>query len=285
MIVVTGTKRSGTSMWMQILAASGLEVVGEAFPRNWGKSIRDANQRGFFESRLRGGIFYGTNPDPNTGAYLHPKVTRNHAVKVFIPGLIKTDHAFLYRVIATIRPWREYTASLRRLYNLEDEFLRTRDLREGETELQRGEIAQKVIASRGGLPMPIEWWFEVYDLVRDIATRRYSVHLSSYPRLLADPEAEVRKVLEWVGEGDWAAGASAVAPDLRTQVAPELGPQDHVEPELAALFDEIFEAVHVRGKLPISLVGRMNETQNQLRERYAEKARRDDTLDESPAQN
>ena len=35
MIIVTGTKRSGTSMWMQILAAAGLPVFGEAFPRSW----------------------------------------------------------------------------------------------------------------------------------------------------------------------------------------------------------------------------------------------------------
>jgi len=34
-IVVTGTKRSGTSMWMQVLGAAGLPVVGDAFPADW----------------------------------------------------------------------------------------------------------------------------------------------------------------------------------------------------------------------------------------------------------
>ena len=32
MIFVSGTKRSGTSMWMQVLRAAGLPVLGEAFP-------------------------------------------------------------------------------------------------------------------------------------------------------------------------------------------------------------------------------------------------------------
>ena len=29
MVIVTGTRRSGTSMWMQILQAAGLPIVGE----------------------------------------------------------------------------------------------------------------------------------------------------------------------------------------------------------------------------------------------------------------
>ena len=52
MFIVTGTKRSGTSMWMQILAAAGLEVIGERFPRHWGEHLSAANPDGFYESEL-----------------------------------------------------------------------------------------------------------------------------------------------------------------------------------------------------------------------------------------
>ncbi len=80
MIIVTGTKRSGTSMWMQILKAAGLRVLGEAFPRDWGETIRDANAQGFYESPLRHGIYYRTNPHPRTGAFLPPQDTKHMVV-------------------------------------------------------------------------------------------------------------------------------------------------------------------------------------------------------------
>ena len=64
MLIVTGTKRSGTSMWMQILIAA---------PANWGNTIRDANPSGFYESLLRQGIYWRTNPHPRTGAYFFPE--------------------------------------------------------------------------------------------------------------------------------------------------------------------------------------------------------------------
>jgi len=119
-IIVTGTKRSGTSMWMQALKAAGLPVLGEAFSGSWGESIRDANPKGFYESPFRQGVFYATNPDPKTGAYLRPEETKRVVVKVFVPGLIRTDIAYVDHVIATMRPWREYTRSIRKLYALED---------------------------------------------------------------------------------------------------------------------------------------------------------------------
>src|SRR5687767_12378620 len=119
MIIVTGTKRSGTSMWMQILQAAGYPLLGEAFPRDWGETIRDANRQGFYESPLRLGIYYATNPSPRTGAYLAPEETRRVAVKVFASGLVKTDLVYIDRVLASIRPFREYRQSLERLYAME----------------------------------------------------------------------------------------------------------------------------------------------------------------------
>ena len=91
MIIVTGTKRSGTSMWMQILTGAGFPAFGEAFPRNWDKTLKDANPDGFYESILRQGIYYRTNPHPQSGAFFHPSQVTRHVVKVFIPGLVRTD--------------------------------------------------------------------------------------------------------------------------------------------------------------------------------------------------
>ena len=73
MFIVTGTKRSGTSMWMQILIAAGLPIIGEAFPMRWEQTIKAANPEGFYESHLRRGIYYRTNPHPKTAAYLFPE--------------------------------------------------------------------------------------------------------------------------------------------------------------------------------------------------------------------
>ena len=115
MIVVTGTKRSGTSMWMHVLVAAGLPHIGDRFPAGWGELLRDANPDGFYESELMVGINYRTNPHPLTGAYLAPQQTRDYAVKIFIPGLVRSDVAFLDRCIATVRDWRQYVASLRRV--------------------------------------------------------------------------------------------------------------------------------------------------------------------------
>ncbi|MEN0065728.1 MAG: hypothetical protein AAGA48_26555, partial [Myxococcota bacterium] len=163
MIIVTGTKRSGTSMWMQVLRAAGYDVIGEDFPGTWGKSIRSCNPRGFFESRFRQGIFYATNPDPRTGRFLRPEPMERYVVKVFVPGLLRSDWAFLGPVLATMRPWREYTASLERLYQTEATW------QEASDELGERDSASERRVRAGRLPAALEWWFENYELIRDVA--------------------------------------------------------------------------------------------------------------------
>lgn len=262
MILVTGTKRSGTSMWMQALQAAGVEVLGTAFPRVWEESIKEANPRGFFESRLRNGIFYRTNPDPKTGAFLHPKTTRKVAVKVFIPGLVRSDMAFLHRVIGSVRPWRAYSHSLRRLYAMEDRWLvdTPDDPETGENRLER---ARK---QRAAVPPAVEWWFENYELIRDVATRRYAFHIVSYDRMLDDPAATLSKVVPWLGVGDADAAAAAVEPALRTQAADAADPPEAADLPAAAIrvFDDYYAAVHDRGALPKALITDMNALQKEM---------------------
>ena len=92
MLFISGTKRSGTSMWMQVMRAAGLPILGEAFPRNWGTFIRDANPEGFFESFYREGIYWRTNPHPTKGTYLASADVAGYACKVFVPGVFRSYH-------------------------------------------------------------------------------------------------------------------------------------------------------------------------------------------------
>ena len=236
MIIVTGTKRSGTSMWMQILGAAGFPVFGEAFPKEWGTTIRDANPNGFFESLLRRGIYYKTNPHPRTGHYFFPEQVERYAVKVFIPGLVRSDRAFIGRVIATMRPWREYEASLSRLYAMEDES-------RGRPSLPR-------------LPAHLEWWVENFSLIRDIATRRYPVHAQSYPSLLRDPEKVIRETLRWIGDGDVEAAVAAVKPENRTQKEVK---SESFDVHMAGLCDELYDRIDRRKPLDANFIQALND--------------------------
>jgi len=277
MIIVTGTKRSGTSMWMQALIAAGFPHIGEAFPGAWETFLKDANPRGFFESRLRQGIYYATNPLRPSGIFLHPEATRRHAVKVFIPGVVRTDYAFLGRVLATMRDWREYTLSLTRMYEFEDRFTALRPLRDGETESDREAEAAQRRVHRGVLPPAVEWWFENYALVRDVAVRRYPYHLVTYRRLLEDPEEEIGKVIRWIGEGDAAGAAAAIDRTLRTQ-AHGVVENPGVDAEAIAVFDELHDVVHRQGMLLPDLLSRMNALQARLDAEWKGRSRRNDEL-------
>ncbi|MCA9654859.1 MAG: hypothetical protein H6712_06080 [Myxococcales bacterium] len=254
MIIVTGTKRSGTSMWMQILTGAGFPAFGEAFPRNWDKTLKDANPDGFYESILRQGIYYRTNPHPQSGAFFHPSQVTRHVVKVFIPGLVRTDLAYIGKVVATVRHWREYQRSLERLFAMEDE------------------------ARPASSPPPVrmspwlEWWEENFALVRDLMTRRYAIHVQSYDGLLADPRQVITKVLKWIGDPQAKVeeAVAAVRPGNRTQNRPEV---DEVSPRLAEVFDALYRAIDEQTGIPRSLMETLNETNRELAPRVLEQRR------------
>lgn len=221
LVVVSGTKRSGTSMWMQVLQAAGLPILGEAFPAGWDRTIKDANPDGFYESLLREGVYYRTNPHPVSGQYFLPEQVAGYAVKIFIPGVIRSERAYLGHVIANVRPWREYAASIRRLYDLEAS--------------KTGQRLEYVF------PPAYEWWMENFALVRDISLRRYPARLFTYAQVLADPERVVTDVLQWIGRGDIAAAIAAVKPERRTQQAS--ADDGDVAPEHAQVFDALLAAI------------------------------------------
>ena len=246
MILVTGTMRSGTSMWMQILIAAGLPHLGEAFPAGWGEDLKAANPRGFFESQLVAGVYHATNPQPETGAYLFPEQTRRHAVKVFVPGLIRTDVAFMDRVIGTVREWRAYCDSLDRVTKLAG----------GDRELALFDLP---------LTPALRWWVENFALVRDIATRRYPAHVTTYERLLGAPHKEIAAVLEWIGAGNARAAADAVVPSLRTRR--EASTPSEISPAHARVFDDLYAHLHEGRDLSPSFIALLNQTDEELRPR------------------
>lgn len=251
MILVTGTKRSGTSMWMQILRAGGVPLFGEAFPLGWGASIREANRRGFYESMLRHGIYWRTNPHPKTGAYFFPEQVLRHGVKVFIPGLVRTDRAYIGRVVATMRHWREYRASL----------LRMRAMERSSAE-QAGTALPE---PRRRLDPVLEWWTENFMLVRDIATRRYPVHVTTYDRLLADPRAEIDAVFGWLGVGPLDRDAATRAVDAAQRSASRAAAADDTDDDPTwadhvAVFDALYAAVHEGSGLDGTLLDALNRT-------------------------
>jgi hypothetical protein len=263
MIIVTGTKRSGTSMWMQLLTAAGFPPIGNAFPRNWEKTIKEANPGGFWESQLRSGIYYKTNPDPKTGTYLLPEDTRRHAVKVFIPGLIRTDRAFIGKVVATVRPWRQYVRSLGRLYAME------REAQREARKKKESDLPDPVVLS----PV-IEWWVENFSLFSDIVTRRYPFYMVAYESVLEDPDKTLRGVFDWLGDGDVEAAIKQVEPALRTQddgadnaAGDSPNEEDDIEPEVVEVFDALYEVVRNQEPLQQAFVDRLNEANQTLSER------------------
>jgi hypothetical protein len=242
MIVVTGTKRSGTSMWMQVLQAAGIQTLGHAFSKTWEETIKDANKRGFYESSYRRGIYYATNPNPETGVWLPPRRTRQLGVKVFIPGVVRSDVIYLSRVIASVRPFRQYAASLTRLYEME----RASHEKKGTTR-KPSEHLDPIL----------EWWLENFLLVRDITTRRYPVRLVSYESMIEDPEAICRNIFAWLEVGDAEAALRAVHPEDRTQQAASVSSLSH---EYEDVFDEYHRRVKRGEPFDAGFLSKMNET-------------------------
>ena len=261
MIFVTGTKRSGTSMWMQILIQAGFPYIGEPYPRNWVQSIQQANLEGFYESSLRKGIYHQTNPNPKTGAYLFPEKTRRHAIKVFIPGLIRSDIAYIDNVVGTIRPWREYVHSIRRLYDMEDAHLDSLPTPEG----RRLSPLDHARLMRGDLHPALEWWKENYDLIRNFITRRFPFNLVSYQKLLSDPNGVIPPVIEWCGGGDIEKAIAAVQPTLNTQRGISKVADCPLSPYQERIFDELHQHFFDQVPLKATFLEELNRVDAEIR--------------------
>ena len=250
MIFISGTKRSGTSMWMQVMQAAGIPILGKAFPRNWGTGpLRDANPDGFYETLLRNGVYYRTNPHPQTGKYFLPEHVEGYAVKVFVPGVIRSERGYIEHLVANVREWREYESSINRLYSME--------AKSREEQRAKGVVVEDPF----NFPPAYEWWMENFALVRDISLRRYPARLQTYDQVLSDPAAVIGRVLAWVGRGDVEAAVAAVKPKNRTQVRPE---SSSVAPKLAQVFDDLYAAIAEGKGIANALLRTLNDTNQAL---------------------
>lgn len=245
-------------MWMQIFKAAGYAVHGEAFPRDWGRTIREANRAGFYESGLRTGIYFATNPNPKSGGYLSPHETRELVVKVFASGLVRSDLAFVDKVVLSMRSVREYRASLERLYALERESKRAIMEREGPP-------VDDALFAIERIPPGLEWWHDNYTSICDAQTRGYPLRMVSYAAVLAEPERWVRAVLAWVGGGDVACAASKVEASMRTQRGEGAeGGASGLAPPVEALCDELYQRVHEQRPLDAAFMARLSSTHEEL---------------------
>jgi hypothetical protein len=252
MLIVTGTPRSGTSMWMQILVAAGFDAIGEPFPGDWRGLLASANPDGYWESQLLGGVYYRTNPHPLTGTFLFPEQTSFHAVKIMVPGLVRSDLAYIDRVIGTVREWRQFAASRTRLRELS----------------QSAGLEPHEQILRGELPPALEWWVDNFSLLRDLATRRYAAHVCSYQSLIEDPERAIGEVIRWLGRGDEARAISVVRPERQTQHAQTSTPDPaDVEAEDIEVFDELYDHIHRGRSLSAAFLAKLNDTDRRLRPR------------------
>lgn len=240
MIVVVGAGRSGTSMWMQVLAAAGFTVIGEAFPAGWRAQLGSANPRGFFESNLIHGINFTTNPDPVSGVELSVEGTSGHVVKTFSAGLRRTEISWLGRVVVTVREWRTFSDSVQRF-----------------SDLASGAVGEGRGPSQGVDP-PGYWLSEYLAILRDARTRRYPIRLVAYEDVLADPERVVPPVLEWIGvEADTAAAVRAVEPLLSTPTVG--GARPRAPHPLSEPLDDFYAALSGRAPLDDRLIRHLTE--------------------------
>lgn len=248
MIIVTGTRRSGTSLWMQILQQGGFRILGEKFPAHWKQHVEKANARGFFESTLVQGINYHTNPDPRSGAWIPPDKSADIAVKIFADGLVKTDYSYISRVVCSIRGWQECEASQSRMDEIIGRSMGSSD--------EKSDDAKAV-----QLPPGYSWWKAYFSLVRDMQTRRYPAAVFSYAGLLEKPEQTIAAAFEWLGGGNIAAAAGAVDSSMRTQsdiVIPDVG---H---DYGAVFDELHDVLSNHQQISPAFFQKLEETDRKI---------------------
>lgn len=204
MLVVTGTGRCGSAMWLQVLQAAGMPVLGQAFgPRQDPRF----NPKGYFESALMHGIHAGSNPDPVSGAELLPEMPA--AVKVSIPGVALSDRRYLDRVLLSARPWRDYAASVGRLH--------------------------RALGMATGGDEDCVWFIQHLRAMQDAAARGWSPKVLWLPDVVASPAESITEVVAWLGLPlDAAAGVRAIVPALLHPGRPQ---KSAWEAELARMED------------------------------------------------
>jgi len=218
MIIVTGHKRSGTSLMMQMLDKAGFITIGEKFPEAWDKKMYGKNKEGFFESKF---IDQGVNN--STSPFTHRDDTELSAVKVFTPGLLKTDFHYITKVIVMVRDWREQVESLKKLYKVSSDGVNK-------------------------YPDGYEYFFAYKNFLDDFLKRGYETCIIDYNDLLQNPEENCERLKSFFGVGRWDLAKNQVKDKLNTvkdKVAKsgnhKLNPD--VEDSFAEMLDKLYNAI------------------------------------------
>jgi hypothetical protein len=204
---------------MQLLEAAGVPVIGQPYPVDWGTRLRAANTRGYYESSLCGGINFTTNPSPETGVRLVPSEVEAVAIKIFLPGVRRTERPFLGRVLISVRDWRSYLGSTVRMRAIVSS---TKNATEPEEPLARA-----------------AYWVQEHDaILEDARQRGYPLRLVFYDDVLATPTPTVTEALRWLApEADIEAALPVVDAALCTQRTVVACPTPHGFDHLAARLD------------------------------------------------
>lgn len=257
MILVSGASCSGTSLWMRILEAAGFAVLDPELSGEWASPIAATNPSGFHESSLRDGIYYKTNPHPRTGRYLRHDKTHHFAVTVSAQGVVRSDMAFLDRVVLSIRPFRQYVRSVSR--RLEQE----RQAKSEEVGL--------------ALPVPpniahaLRWWDDNLCVLRDSIVRGYPLRAIAHDTALGDADA-LADTLHWLRAPDVEAGLAQAEPQQGGQSGVWLEERDSfgLPSQATDVFDELYERVRSSRGLDADFIQRTKETDDLLQPQRAD---------------
>lgn len=233
MIIVTGSGRSGTSMWMQALKAAGVPVVGSAFGGGLHR-LRSSNPRGFYESMHRDGNFAGVDLVQYQG----------HAIKIFPAGVRLVPAEHVENVICSIRDPREVASSYRVM----------------------GHRGGNKAATDSDAMLRL-WWRANVGTVMDAWRRGYPFKLMAYESALAAPADTIVPIVQWLGQGDAAAAAAVVEPRLRRHVADTSQPIAGIEADDSAAFDALYAAAKAGAGIDSALMGQLVETQRRIHAR------------------
>lgn len=262
MIIVTGAKRSGTSMMMQMAEEAGFHCQGEKYPKAWadrGAKVQDYNPDGFYE--VLGIVDNGAN---NLNMMHPPKSVEHDFIKIFSSGLPRTDGAYLEKVVLCIRDWRDQVRSWKALKA-------ANTLLKPKKEVKVSDINEH----KNKYPDGYEWFYDYYQIVKDLVKRRYPLVVVDHDDLIDNTKKEVESLKAFFRVGRWDLAGKKVRKDLREKLD---GIDLVVSDELSAMLDSIYEGIK-SGQINQQLLNQMDAVEkimapkvNEINEAIAKKA-------------
>lgn len=115
MIIVSGLRRTGTSLMMNILKEAGFDAYAALFSHEtWESKLKELNPNGFFESAFRDS---GVNP---IQMEFSPKEVEYTAIKVFASAIPRCDGEYITKQIIMLRDFSEVYKSQERMKELDE---------------------------------------------------------------------------------------------------------------------------------------------------------------------